>query len=206
MHRNQMEQNRKYITGQVREFAPDVEETRTVEFIISTPERDRHRTVLRPQGWNLESYNRNGIVGYQHQVHSDNPDNIIGRGEAFMEGDNLIGRVTFEPAEINPLAEKIFRKVLHGTLKATSVGFLPVGKGKYGEGKEARGMEQETYYFEGQELLEWSIVHVPSNRGSVGRSEESDTALQAQQDNPLKDPETTPLSILEKHLQLISQK
>jgi hypothetical protein len=195
-----MEQNRTFLTGSVREFAPDVEETRTVEFIISTPERDRHRTVLNPNGWNLDSYNRNGIVGYQHQVRSDNPDFILGKGEAFLEGDNLIGRVTFEPAEINPLAEKIFRKVLHGTLKATSVGFVPIGKGKFGEGDQAQGRSNETYFFEGQELLEWSIVHVPSNRGSVGRSEENEPESRE------NEPKGTPLSILEKHLQLINQK
>lgn len=162
--------------GEVRAFAEDVEETRTVEFVISSGGRDRHRTVLNPAGWDLRNYDRNGIVGYQHNVYGgdmcipDNPDNVIGRGMAFLEGDLLIGRVIFEPADINPLAEKVFRKVLFGSLRTTSVGFLPVGKGKWGEGDEAKGGTRETYYFQGQELLEWSIVNIPSNPDAAGRA------------------------------------
>jgi hypothetical protein len=162
--------------GEVRAFAADVEETRTIEFVISTAAKDRHRTVLNQQGWDLANYSRNGIVGYQHNVYggdmciADNPDNVIGRGAAYMEGDQLIGRVTFEPADLNPLAEKIFRKVLFGSLRATSVGFAEVGKGRWGEGEEARGAKNETYYFAGQELLEFSIVNIPSNPEAVGRA------------------------------------
>lgn len=162
--------------GEVRAFADDVETTRTVEFVISNAARDRHRTVLNPAGWDLRNYERNGIVGYQHNVYGgdmcvpDNPDNVIGRGSAYLEGDNLIGRVTFEPADLNPLAEKVFRKVLFGSLRATSVGFQPLGTGKWGEGEEAKGQARETYYFAGQELLEWSIVNIPSNPTAAGRA------------------------------------
>ena len=50
-----------------------------------------------------------------------------------------MGEVKFETADINPQAEKIFRKVLNGTLKATSVGFLETGEGKWVETKDAKG-------------------------------------------------------------------
>jgi hypothetical protein len=162
--------------GELRAVAPNVEETRTVQFVISNSTRDRHRTVLDPTKWQLDNFNRNGIVGYQHNVYGDgmcagpNPDDVIGRGRAFLEGDQLIGEVTFEPADINPLAEKIFRKVLFGSLRATSVGFAELGKGKYGSGKEARGGTEETYYFAGQELLEFSIVNIPSNPDATKRA------------------------------------
>jgi len=162
--------------GELRAVAPNVEETRTVQFVISSSTRDRHRTVLDPTKWQLDNFNRNGIVGYQHNVYGDgmcagpNPDDVIGRGRAFLEGDQLIGEVTFEPADINPLAEKIFRKVLFGSLRATSVGFTEIGKGKYGTGTEARGGKDETYYFEGQELLEFSIVNIPSNPDATKRA------------------------------------
>jgi hypothetical protein len=165
-----------YSYGEVRAFAEDVEESRTIEFIASTPTKDRHRTVLNPEGWQLDNFNRNGIIGYQHNVYGGgmcsgpDPDDVIGKGFAFMEGENLIVRVTFEPADLNPLAEKVFRKVLFGSLRATSVGFAPIGKGKYGEDDQAQGRANETYYFEGQELLELSIVNIPSNPDAVGRS------------------------------------
>lgn len=166
----------KYKFGHIREFdRAKAEEDRTVEFIISSADKDRHNSVLNMKGWNLENFNANPIVGYQHNVYGDNmcvpdnPDNVLGPGRAFLEGDKLIGAVTFETKDINPLAEKIFRKVLNGTLRATSVGFMEVGEGRYGEGDQQRGAANETYYFEGQELLEFSIVNIPSNAKAVGR-------------------------------------
>lgn len=163
-----------------RSFADDpvklkaVEESRTVRFTISTDAKDRHGTVLNMKGWMLDAFNRNPIVGYQHNVYGDNmcvppnPDDTLGAGRAWMETQNgrdvLMGEVKFEPADINPLAEKVFRKVLLGTLRATSVGFLEVGQGRTEEKKDAKGnVTSKTYFFEGQELLEFSIVNIPSN-------------------------------------------
>lgn len=176
----------RFIQGQVREIPEDVEFSRTIEFIISTATRDRHGTVLNPENWQLDNFNRNGIVGYQHNVYGKDlcsgpdPDAVIGIGKAWQEDHKLIGSVRFEPREINPLAEKIFRKVIHGTLKATSVGFYPIGEGRYGEGEERRGGSNETFYFDGQELLEFSIVNIPSNPDAVRRSlaTHTDTALE----------------------------
>jgi len=120
---------KKFAFGNIREFdRKKAEESRTVEFIISSADKDRHRTVLNMKGWELENFNLNPIVGYQHNVYganmcsAPNPDDVLGPGRAFLEGEKLIGAVTFETKEINPLAEKIFQKVLNGTLRATSVG------------------------------------------------------------------------------------
>jgi hypothetical protein len=157
-----------------RAFAEDIEETRTVRFIISTDGKDRHGTKLNMKGWNLDNFNRNPIVGYQHNVYGDNmcvppnPDDVLGPARAWVESANgrdvLMGEVTFEKAEINPQAEKVFRKVLNGTLRATSVGFLEIGKGKDVVEKDASGkVIGKTYEFEGQELIEFSIVNIPSN-------------------------------------------
>lgn len=173
--------SKQFLAGQVRDFAPDVEHTRTVEFVASTATRDRHRTVLNQQNWRLDNFSRNPVIGYQHNVYGDecnppNPDDVIGKGAARMEGGQLIVRITFEPADLNPLAEKVFRKVMFGTLNAVSVGFTEVGQGRYGEGREARGGPEETYYFEGQELLEVSVVNIPSNPDAVKRHLRDSTA------------------------------
>lgn len=172
-------ENKAYITGEIRAFdRAKAEETRTIEFVISDETRDRHGTVIPIKSWNIKNYNKNGIVGYQHEVYGGwgdpNPDMILGRGEAFVEEGKLIGRVTFEPAEINPLAEKIFQKVLHGTLKATSVGFREVVQGKWGEGEESVNGKTPTYYFGSVELLEFSIVNIPSNPNALRRKVEAD--------------------------------
>ncbi len=169
-------ETKNYTTGLIREFdRKAAEETRTVEFVISDDTRDRHGTVIPVDNWKLDRYNDNGIVGYQHNVYGGdgqpNPDQVLGIGRAAVEDGKLIGRVTFEPAEINPLAEKIFQKILHGTLKATSVGFRELEKGKWGDkerGEDISG-EKATYYFGPVELLEFSIVNIPSNPNALRR-------------------------------------
>jgi hypothetical protein len=151
-------------------FPKDIEETRTVQFVISTDAKDRHQTKLNMKNWQLDNFNRNPIVGYQHNVYGDNmcvppnPDDVLGPARAWVEDGRLMGEVKFETADINPQAEKIFRKVLNGTLKATSVGFLETGEGKWVETKDAKGkVVDRTYHFDGQELIEFSIVNIPSN-------------------------------------------
>jgi len=169
---------KKFAFGNIREFCrAKAEETRTVEFIISSSARDRHDSVLNMKGWQLENFNRNPIVGYQHNVYGGNmcnaanPDDVLGPGRAFLEKDLLIGEVIFETKDINPQAEKIFRKVLNGTLRATSVGFLEVGNGEMKKTVDDKGnVTDQVYHFAGQELLEFSIVNIPSNPEAVGRS------------------------------------
>jgi hypothetical protein len=162
------------ITFGIRGALPtNVEESRTIPFVNSTSTKDRHGTVLNQDGWNIDNYRNNPVVSYQHNLSggicSDlNPDFVIGKDvnpqiEGIGADRKLTGAVQFETNDINPLAEKIFRKVLFGSLSRSSVGFIEIGEGNYGEKSESRGGEAETYYFAGQELLEWSIVNMPSN-------------------------------------------
>jgi len=150
-------------------------ESRKVIFTASTSAKDRHGTILNQENWDLENFNRNGIIGYNHEVYGSmfggsDPDDVIGRGRAFVEEGELRVEIDFEPAEINEKADKIFKKVMHGTLNAVSVGFSPLGEGEFGKGEEARGADNETYYFKGQELLEVSVVNIPSNSEAVKKS------------------------------------
>ena len=165
--------NFRAITGAV--IRQEGEEGRRLTFIASDGTRDSAGTVLNPKGWDLRRFNKNGIIGYQHKVYgswdgTDNPDNVIGKGQAYIKEDRLMVDVEFEPAEINPLAEKIYQKLLFGSLSAVSVGFLPVGKGAWGEGQEAPTGENPTYYYAGQELLEVSVVNIPSNPNATKKS------------------------------------
>lgn len=188
-----MSTTKQYLEGHVDrsnfdtpEGRSSVEAHRTVRFVISTDSKDRHGTVLNMKGWNIERFNRNPIVGYQHNVYGDNmcsgpnPDDVLGPGRAWTEDVNgktvLMGEVRFETADINPLAEKIFRKVLNGTLSATSVGFLEVGQGKMITTKDESGnVIDKTYHFQGQELLEFSVVNIPSNPDATKKSFQNHT-------------------------------
>lgn len=163
----------------------DPEESREIEFTISTFARDSHHTVVNQNNWDLRRYERNPVVGWHHALWGDlcagpDPDTVIGSGRARVEAagtDNahLVSVWRAEPREINELAEKVFRKVLFGSIRATSVGFAEVGKGGWGEGEEAQGMPGETYYFQGQELFEWSICTMGSNPETVKRELRSQT-------------------------------
>ena len=146
----------------------EVEKSRTIPFVFSTGDVDRHNSRLNMAGWDLDGFNKNGIAGFQHDVYGDNllsdpnPDLILGPAKAWLEGGVLVGTINFEEPEINPLAEKIFRKVLKGTLKAVSVGFIELGKG-YTD-------KDGIYNYSGQELLEISIVSIPSNKNAIKRA------------------------------------
>ena len=142
-------------------------EKRQAEFIISTESIDRHGTVFLMDGWELDAYNRNPIVGYNHRVSSDNPDTIIGTSEVYKEDNALVGRVTFEPEGENDIADKVWNKLQNGTLRMASVGAIPHD---YRWGNTERGEDSGTIYFTRQELLEWSIVSAGSNRDAHKRS------------------------------------
>ena len=144
-------------------------ENRTAEFVISTEAVDTYRTVFKIDGWDLSRYNQNPVVLYQHRAASNDPDDVIGTSEVFIEDGQLIGRVTFEDAETNPKAEKVFRKVQNGTLKMASINAL---SSEYRMGNEAKGEDPKILYFTRQELMEWSIVTVGSNPDAHKRNAE----------------------------------
>ena len=177
--------------GQIRSLPENVDETRTVQFVISSEKKDRHGTVLDIDGWVMDNYNNNPIVGYQHDVYGDsilqspNPDSVIGKARVFKEGSQLIGEVTLEPAEINPLAEKIFKKLKFGTLRSASVGFLPIEKGKWND-------TRDTYFYGKRELLEFSIVNIPSNPDAVMRKFEEDDLEEFKEEIKDTQPDSVP--------------
>jgi HK97 family phage prohead protease len=151
----------------VRSTTAEQIENRQVEFVISSEAVDSYRTVFKMDGWDLASYERNPIVCYQHRANSDDPDNIIGTSTVRIEDGTLIGTITFEDAEVNPKAEKIFRKVQSGTLKMASIG-ASVQKARLGV--EENGEEKDVLYFTEQRLMEWSIVSIGSNPDAQKRN------------------------------------
>lgn len=152
----------------VRSVSEDMIANRQVEFVISSEAVDSYNTVFRISGWDLNRYLKNPIVCYQHRSGSDDPDNIIGTSTVRVEGDKLIGVVTFEDAETNPKAEKVFRKVINGTLKMASVG-ARVHKARLGD--KEKGEDENVLYFERHELFEWSVVTVGSNPDAHKRNQ-----------------------------------
>lgn len=147
------------------------EEARTAEFVISTEAPDTYDTVFLSSGWDLEQYKRNPVVTYQHKDHDSNPDLVIGTSEVYVDDEKrLIGKITFENGEDNPLAEKVMRKVKNGILRGASIWAYP-HEGRWGE--KAAGENEDMIYFTRQELRAWSIVTVQSNPDALARNAES---------------------------------
>ena len=149
-------------------------ESRTVEFVASDSSIDSYGTVIPADKWDLKRYEKNGVVGYMHDVYGDSwvkasdPDDVIGYAKAWVEDDKLIAAITFEPAELNAKADKIFRKIQFGSLNAVSVGFDQTAPGHWGSKDD--GEDPDVYYYNGQELLEISVVNIPANANAVRRS------------------------------------
>lgn len=150
----------------VRAISDKNKENREVEFVISTEAPDTYGTVFKISGWDLKRYENNPIVFYAHKTYSDNPDMVIGTSTVRIEDNQLIAVARFEAADINPVAEKVFQKILAGTLRMASVGANPM-KGHWGD--EKLGENRDLIYFDEQELLEWSIVPIGSNPEALKR-------------------------------------
>lgn len=152
------------------QFRKKGEQDRTIEFILSDSSVDAYNTIIPVSEWKLDRFNSNGVVFYQHGGwESVDPNIIIGKGRAWIEGEQLIGEVEFEPAEINPLAETIYKKLLFGSLKGVSVGFDAEG----GEYRDING--KEVFVFKGCELYEFSVVNIPANKNALKRFIEEHT-------------------------------
>ena len=157
---------------EVRKINAEIQVRKTgedIEFVISTASVDRHGTVLDPNGWMLDNFRSNPIMAYQHNTHSTDPDDIIGTWDLRIENGQLVGKPIFEDAELNPKADKIRREIEAGTLRAVSVGFIPTDARW---GTKSRGEDPNVLYLDQNELLEVSIVAVPSNPDALKRSVE----------------------------------
>lgn len=123
-----------------------------VSFIISTGSVDRDRDTLNVGGWNLKNFKKNPVVLWSHDYELP----PIGRAKnTKVEEEALVSTVKFVPKETYPFAGMIEEMVRGNFINATSVGFQP----EEVVFNEKRG----GFDFVKQELLEYSIVPVPSN-------------------------------------------
>lgn len=106
---------------------------------------------LSNQGCDLTRYAANPIVLYQHDT-----ERIVGKASNLrIEGSKLIASVEFDTDD--PLAKEVQRKAEKGFLRGVSPGFF-ISEMTYHEDYDS---------VTAWELLEVSIVSIPSNRGAV---------------------------------------
>ena len=153
----------------LRSMTEDMIKNREAEFVISTEAKDTYNTIFKIDGWDLTRYQQNPVVLYAHRSYSDDPDMVIGTSEVRvdLESKQLIAKVRFETEDVNKTADKIFKKVMAGTLRMASVGAIPL---EWRMGDESKGEDKNVLYFTKSQLYEWSIVPVGSNPDAVKRS------------------------------------
>ena len=148
------------------------EKGRKATFVASTPTRDSDGWTIPLSAWadGLERFNKNGIVGYQHDVNwSSDPDDVIGKGSAYLTESALMVDITFEPAGTNEKADKVWSKLVFGSLNAVSVGFGEKERGEYVEEVDDAGRKVVNYVPKACELYEVSVVNLPANPDALCR-------------------------------------
>jgi HK97 family phage prohead protease len=132
---------------------------RQYEFTASDSSIDRDNEIIDVNGWDLKNFKKNPVIMYAHD-YSTLP---IGKATRIGVKDNkLVNVVEFPPEGTYEFADTVQRLVDTGYLKTQSVGFVPK-TWEDGNGKE--GSANRTYTK--QELLEISIVPVPSNPNAL---------------------------------------
>lgn len=143
------------------------EKARTVSMIASTEKVDRDGDIIRVSGWNLKHFRKNPLILWMH----GRGQPPIGRATEIvrdLQNKRLELTAKFADAEMNPFADSVFRMLKAKFLQAGSVGFFPLKMRRPDEDERVElKLGRYGVVFEKQELLEHSIVTVPSNRDAL---------------------------------------
>lgn len=138
------------------------------DFVLSDASLDRHGTKINPKGWDLTSFRKNPIALFGHEGGFP-----IGRWTNVRAvKDKLIGTLEFAAEGTSERIDELRSLVEQGILRAVSVGFRVLEFGSLGKSE---------FDFEKQELLEASLVSVPSNTNALATARSlniSETTIQ----------------------------
>lgn len=145
-------------------FEDDADLARTLNFVISTGEVDRDNDTVNPEGFtNLKTFHKTGVNLWAH----DPSLPPIGKpGKVYVEDGKVKSSITFLPPGMdhplgNNIGETLRQMFLQGYMKSVSIGF---SSNEFAFSEERGGMAID---FKKQELLEFSPVPIPSNRGAM---------------------------------------
>jgi hypothetical protein len=126
--------------------------------VINTASVDRDRDRVMPSGALVENYLRNPIVQWGHNYRD--PWATVGKTTLLeKEVGGLIAEFELRPAANDQDPQNIIRLLWDGEwIRTSSIGFIP----REGKPNELGGMD-----FSSWELLEWSLVPIPSNQEAL---------------------------------------
>lgn len=128
--------------------------TRTVTFVASSAAIDSYGESINQSGWDLTRFLAHPVIPFGHDYYSL-PVGKATRVE--VVAGKLECDIQLAPADANPIAENIWQCLVNGVPLGVSVGFMPT-EWHY-EQTETGSMR----VYDKQELLEISIVTIPSN-------------------------------------------
>lgn len=146
--------------GVVCEVKAADDEERAFDMVISSEAIDRDNDMIRAAGWDITNYKKNPVVQWAHDHHIPTIARSV-KTKVERAAKKLIGRPKFPEEGIHPFADMIYNLMKGKFLNAASVGFMPIDYIR----SEERSDEGRRIGFDflKQELLEYSIVNVPSN-------------------------------------------
>jgi len=131
------------------------EQARTIGFVMSTGDVDRHRDTVAQDGWEWSDHVP-GLWAHDH----DEP--ALGKWVNIKSGARLEGDLQFCREGLNPMADMLWGMAVAGMITSCSVGFIPLEWTFVEDDDRPFGVD-----FKRQELLECSLVNVPANAGCV---------------------------------------
>lgn len=161
--------------GFVAESKGTDDDERSSTELISTANKDRDNEILMPRGAVLEHYKKNPQVLWAHDYRQP----PVGRA-AWVKKDTatkgLLAKTIYAATDF---AEEIWSLVKGGFLPARSVGFIPIESHEPDEKELEKHPEYEgaRRIYDKWELLEYSIVPVPSNRQALQMAVDKDISL-----------------------------
>lgn len=157
-----------YVRGEV--LRAPVEGSRVIRFRASTPRMDRHGTKIMPQGIRTDNYDKNPVFLWGHDGYGGflgGPDmcSVIGRTISHSQSEQSFDiDVEFASRDVSETADQAFKLVKSGFLNAVSIGFNPI---RWRDEQSENSQGRITRVFEEVELLEVSLVPIPSNPDAV---------------------------------------
>ncbi len=139
---------------------PDEGQSRVFNFVASDETVDSYGDIVRADGWDLRRYKRNPIVLFNHS-------SMLPVGfspKVGINGKRLEATIRIAEEGTSELIDTVYKLMKQRILRAVSVGFRATVTPIPIRDKEDRitGFE-----FNGQELLENSIVSVPANPNAL---------------------------------------
>lgn len=150
---------------EVKECKQTEDGKRVVSMIGSTPSIDRDGDTIRQSGWDLGAFKKNPVIlfGHNHDIPA------IGRANKFKKSKEALvfEEIEFPKEGVHKFADMIYSLMEAKFIKAGSVGFIPLEMQR----RKVEEDEPDIFFiptdFKKQELIEFSIVNVGSNRDAL---------------------------------------